>query len=163
MSVECVALLVETILSPASLKDVDLWWLQFTTDSACKFKLLENNSNLTRLEFINCSIGLDLTVPYVAEALSKNELLEVLGMPSKPSEKRMLMSIFMRQYECAVDIGESSVKALSEMLKVNKGLKHVCIYAKNLNDDDVQILVSALQENSTLESLSFHHKIKPFD
>ena len=163
MSVECVTLLVETVLSPASVEDVELWWLQFTAESASKFKLLENNSHLSSLEFINCPVGLDLTVPYVAKALHKNESLEGLGIPSKGPEEHILFGLLVRNNECNIDIGKSGVRALSEMLKVNKGLKHLCICTKNLNDDDVQILISALKENSTLENLGFHHQIKLFN
>ena len=81
LSIECVALLVETILSPATLEDVELWWLQFNTETASKFKFLENNESLVCLELMNCSVGLDLIVPYVAEALHKNESLKLLGIP----------------------------------------------------------------------------------
>ena len=66
---ECVTLMVETVLSPSSLERVGLWWMHCTTESASKFKLLEKNSNLASLEFVECFIGLHLAVPYVAEAL----------------------------------------------------------------------------------------------
>ena len=52
------------------------------------------------------------------------------------------------------------MRALSEMLKVNKTLKHLRVYTKNLSDDDVQALICALRENSTLESLGLHHDIR---
>ena len=41
MSSECVALLVETLLSASSLEILDLWWIRFTPESANKFTLLE--------------------------------------------------------------------------------------------------------------------------
>ena len=163
MSVECVALLVETILqSPASLEDIELWWVQFTVENASKFKLLENNNNLNSLKFINCSVGLDLTIPYVAKALHKNESLKVLGIPYKAPKEQTLKSLLTKRGEpdASVDIGKSSMRALSEMLKVNKALKCLVIYTKNLNDDDAQTLIYALQVNSTLENLVFHHEVK---
>jgi Ran GTPase-activating protein (RanGAP) involved in mRNA processing and transport len=164
MSNECVALLIETILSPASLDEVNLWWLQFTGENARKFKQLESNNNLHSLKFMNCSIGLDLAVPYVAEALHKNESLAMLGIPYKASEEltpiNRLKKLLTEQNEYDVNFGESSIRALSEMLKVNKTLKYLIIYTANLNDDDILTLISALQINSTLENLVFHPKVK---
>ena len=165
ISNECVAQLIEIILSPASLYEVELWWLQFTDENARKFKLLENNSNLCKLTFINCSIGLELAVPYVAKALYKNESLALLGMPYKaPKELVTLIdsskNLVAEQNEYDINLGESSIRALSEMLKVNKTLKCLIICTINLSDEDILTLISALQVNSTLESLIFHPEVK---
>ena len=160
MSNECVALLIETVLSPASesLNEVELWWLQFTDENARKFRLLENNKNVCKLKFINCLVGLELAVPYVAEALHKNESLALLGIPYKAPEELTLIDSFLA--ELNINFGESSVRALSEMLKVNKTLKSLIIYNTNLSNEDILALISALQENSTLESLVFHPDVK---
>ena len=167
ISNECVALLIETVLSPASLNEVELWSLQFTDENVRRFKLLENNSNLCKLKFINCSVGLELAVPYVAEALHKNESLTLLGIPYKTpnsiyisKELTLIDSLFAEQNEYDINFGESSIRALSEMLKVNKTLKCLIICATNLSNEDILTLISALQVNSTLKSLIFHPEVQ---
>ena len=152
MSNECVALLIETILSLGSLSKVKLCRLRFTDENARKFELLENNNNLCELKFINC-IGLDLAVQYVAEALHKNESLVSLGLLHTAP-------VFLESTEYNnANLGKSGVIALSEMLKVNKTLKSLIIYI-HLSDDDVLTLISTLQVNSSLKGLIFHPQVK---
>ena len=51
MPSETLTLLVETVLSPSSLETLKLWGVDWTEESASKFKLLEINKNLTNLKF----------------------------------------------------------------------------------------------------------------
>ena len=50
MSSECVALLVETLLSASLLEILDLWWIRYTPESANK---LEYNTNLAIAALVN--------------------------------------------------------------------------------------------------------------
>ena len=151
MSPECVALMVETVLSPSSLERVELWWMHCTTESASKFKLLENNSNITSLEFIECYVGLCLAVPYVAKALHKNKSLKRLGIPSRPRSFVSLRQLFLE-----VDCSDNDVdgKALSTMLEVNDTLSELEIFTPELTKDDFYTFSDALQKNKTLQCLS---------
>ena len=162
MSPECVTLLVETILSPSSLERIELWQLHCTTESASKFKLLENNSNLTSLKFIEHFIGLRLAVPYVAEALHKNKSLTTLGIPSRCT---CLGSVSLQQPFFEVDCSDSDVdvKALSEMLEVNDTLTELKIFTPELTEDNVYTLSDALQRNKTLQCLCLCPNIRTVD
>ena len=104
MPAECLEQLVETILSPSSLEKMEFWHTYWTLGSARKFEILENNSNLAKLHFVDDHSGLDVVVPFVAKALHKNKSLKTLKIPSSCGH----------DYEIPCD----SIIALSEMLKV---------------------------------------------
>ena len=150
ISPECVTLMVETVLSPSSLERVELWWMHCTTKSASKFKLLENNSNITSLEFIKSYVGLRLAVPYVAEALHKNKSLKTLGIPSRRPDNVSLRQLFL-EVDCSGN--DVDVKTLSTMLEVNDTLTELEIFTPKLTKDDIYTLSNALQKNKTLERL----------
>ena len=157
MSSECVTLMVETVLSPSSLSNIDLWEIHWTTETASKMKLLENNITLASLKFMNC-FGLDLAVPHVAEALHKNKSLRTLGIPSKYSPKKVTPRP-VTIYENPYGENDIDVKSLSEMLKVNKTLKKLETHTIKLTRDDVYTLNDALQDNKTLKHLVLHPKV----
>ena len=148
MSSECVTLMEETILSSSSLERIELWQVHSTAENASKFKLLENNSNLASLKFINC-VGLNLVVPYVTEALYKNTSLKVLGIPDSTAE--VVLPVEVEYVKNDIDM-----KALSRMLVVNSTLTELEIYQSKLTRDDVYILNNALQRNKTLKHLFLH-------
>ena len=155
MSSECVTLMVETVISSSSLEKVELWWIHCTIESARKMKLLENNSNLVSLKFINC-LGLNLAVPHTAEALHRNKSLKTLGIPSECSNTTIWYT------NSNYDDNNIDVKALSEMLKVNNTLKELEVFTTKLTRDDVFTLCDALQRNEILEYLYVHPKVFEF-
>ena len=150
MSSECVTLMIETVFSPSSLEKVELWEIDCTTEFASKMKLLENNSNLTSLKFINC-LELNLAVPYVAEALHKNKSLKTLGIPSFE-----MISGDQTEYD---DGDPVDVKTLSAMLEVNNTLTELEMSTTELTSDDVYILHDALRRSKTLKHLYLDHSV----
>ena len=153
MSLDNVALLVETLLSLSSLEKLELWWISYTLVSAEKLKLLENNTNLANLVLMNNFVGINLALPYLAKALHKNESLKSLGVMS--SEPRFSTTDTGSNIDCSgeYDIRTDSIKALSEMLVANSTLTVLQIATSKLTRDDILILSDALSHNSTLEHL----------
>ena len=142
--------------SLSSLEKLELWRITYTPKSASKLKLLENNSNLTNLRFLNNFVGMNLALPYIAKALHKNESLKSLSI----IKQRNIWS------DTEYDIGTDSTKALSEMLMVNSTLTilEVHVVASKLTRDDVFKLSDALQHNNTLQRLGLtNNVIKVFD
>ena len=94
-------------------------------------------------DFEDNPLSLNPVIPAVAKALHKNDALYHLGVPGCelhiPDDSNF-------------DLKHENVVALSEMLKVNKTLKHLDIFI-HLTYRDIQVLASALQENHTLEQL----------
>lgn len=107
MTDECVAKLVEIVLLSSSLEELELWFSQWTSESANKFNLLRTNHNLISLEFHKCFAGFDKVIPIVAEALRKNKTMRKLSMPHNYL------------------IGLDHVDALSNMLEANQTLEKV--------------------------------------
>ena len=153
MSEECVSLMVEVLLSPSSLYRVILSSIQWTTKNVANFALLENNKNIAVLhfevfneDFKDDPRSLNPVIPAIAKALHKNDTLVHLGVPS--CEKPHIHYF---------DIEHESVVALSEMLEVNKTLKHLDVFTF-LTCHDIQVLVNALEENYTLEQLHLQNE-----
>ena len=153
MSPECVSLMIETLLSSSSLIILQLWWISYTPKGACSWKVLENNTNLIYLKLINNLDGLNLAIPCIAKALHKNESLTTLEISVGKIDNE---NHFRIDYRFGCDIGIDSVKALSEMFKVNKKLCTLEILANKLTQDEVMMLSYALQENTTLHYLGLH-------
>jgi hypothetical protein len=107
MTDECVAKLVEIVLLPSSLKELELWFPEWTSESANKFNLLRTNRNLISVEFHKCFVGFDEVVSVVAEALKENKTMKKLSMS---------------QIYC---IGIDLIDKLSNMLEVNQTLEMV--------------------------------------
>ena len=153
MPPDCVKVMVETLLSPSSLKYLQLWWMSYSPESACSFRVLENNTNVTDLQLINNVDGINLVLTHIAKALHKNESLKILeisvGMIADNNQ-------FKIDYRFGYDLEIDSVKALSEMLKVNKTLNTLEILANKLTRDEVMLLSDALKENTTLGYLRLH-------
>ena len=148
MTEECVSLMVKVLLSPSSLSDVTISCIKWTTGNTGNFALLESNKNIWALQFRvfhgdfeDDPLNLNPVIPAVAKALHKNDSLIRLGIP--PCEAPDI--------EC-FDIERDSVVALSEMLRVNTTLEHFDVFTP-LSCDDIQVLVSALQDNDTLEEI----------
>ena len=149
MSSDAVELMIEEILSSFSLENVHIVGIQYTKKNARMFKLLEKNKNITGLQFKSCG-GLDLVVPYVARALHENRTLKMLGIPSYYGVDSVPPEVINEVDEPDVYfpnyiLGCDSVKALSEMLKVNKTLKTLAILSTDLTMDNVLTLRDALQ------------------
>ena len=151
MTEECVSSMVKVLLSPSSLKEVTIHSIKWTTGNTGNFALLESNKNIWALHFRVFhedfeddqydSLNLNPVIPAVAKALHKNDSLIHLGIP--PCEAPDI-ELF--------DIEHGSVVSLSEMLRMNTTLEHLDVFTP-LTCDDIQILVSALQDNDTLEHL----------
>ena len=146
MSAESVEKLVETVLSPSSLREVEFWSLNFNFHSqfTCFDQL--DNSNVEILKFMECS-ELHFAIPSVAKALCNNTSLHTLGIPGVPPE----------WVDIASDIGDYEVEMLSDMLRDNNTLMQVTIHAA-LSFDNVQTLNEALEDNDTLEELSLYNE-----
>ena len=148
MSSDSVELMIEKILTSTSLKHVHIEYVEYTEESASMFNLLESNKRLISLQFKNC-LELNLVVPHVAKALHTNKKLKLLGMPSfygigSPTpgfEDVEELDEFPK-----FNIGDDGVKALIEMLKVNKTLETSAILTTELTADHVLALCDALQE-----------------
>ena len=149
MSPECVALILQTLLSPSSLEELELWSISYTPENAQSLKLLENNTNLVSLKLLKS--GVNLALPYIAKALHMNGSLKMLGL-SKLTQADINNDLNHHVYH----IGTDSVKALSEMLKVNNTLTALEILTDNLTQDDIITLSNALQGNKTLQYLHLH-------
>ena len=159
MSPECVALMIQTLLSPSSLEVLELWWISYTPESAQRFKLLENNTNLTSLKLLNTFIGVNLALPYIAKALHKNGSLKILRMYVETSLSDSNNADDHLKCHKLYHIGTESVKALSEMLKVNNTLTVLDILTYTFTRDDAITLSDALQGNQTIKRLLLHHSI----
>ena len=120
MSSECVALMMETLLSSSSLETLELWWIKYTHESANKFKLLEYNNSLVNLRLVNSFFGMNLALPCTANALQKNNSLKRLSFRVSPPDLPFPPDI-MRGYDSSdscreYNIGSDNIKILSEML-----------------------------------------------
>ena len=157
---ETVTLLVDTVLSPSSLETLGLWEINWTEESANKFKLLEVNKNLTKLKFALmermylgrleehvCFTKLSLVAPHVAQALCTNVSLKVLEMPSYC---RHLQFFRLDQYS---GIGSKGVMELSTMFRVNSTLETLELFGYSLTKDDIFKLDNALKQNKSLKHL----------
>ena len=99
---------------------------------------------------------MNLAIPCIAKALHKNESLSVLEVSFGTIRDEYNDSQFVIDYDFGCDIGVDSVKALSEMLKVNKRLSALDILANKLTRNEVFMLSNALKENTTLGYLGLH-------
>ena len=150
MSEECVSLIVEVVFSPSSLEKIFFKSIKWTSNNIDNFTLLENNKNIMVLifdfyhqDFEDNALSLNPVIPAVAKALHKNSTLYHLGVPACEHNN---------PEDNSFDLKHENVVALSEMLKVNKTLKHLDIFIY-LTYRDIQVLLGALQENHTLEQL----------
>ena len=145
--------IIEMILSPSSLEEVELWRLNFTFVNVSRFQLLECNMNLVTLKFSGSVGGLELAIPHMAKALHNNVSLKALRI-SDFSCIRVICG-YINQFELQqCEFGaDSSVKALSEMIKVNKTLERLEILTNKLTMNHVLALTEALQKNATLQRL----------
>ena len=148
MTKDCVSLMVKVLLSPSSLKEIDICSVEWTSNNVGNFALLENNKNIRILwfkvyheDFEEDSPDLNPVIPAIAKALRNNDSLVHLGIP--PCEKPHIHRF---------DIEHESVVALSEMLRVNSTLEYLDVFTP-LACDDIRVLLSALQDNYTLEQL----------
>ena len=161
ISSECVALMMETLLSASSLETLELWWIKYNHENAKMFKLLEYNTSLVNLRLMNSWVGMNLALPYVAKALQTNKSLKYLSfcvsprVPFPPHIRIYSSSSSFREY----DIGSDSIKSLSEMLMVNKALTKLELASDKLTKDDVFTLSDALQHNSTLAFLCLTEEV----
>ena len=171
--------IVETILSPSSLEEVELWLLNYTDVDGSKFQLLKCNRNLKKLKFINSSDGLKLVIPHVTKALHNNLSLKMLGIGLDAIRMRRLENfqpgfyeghlqnfrdVYYNERECLeVGIDDDSVKAIAEMIKVNTTLEKLELLKFGLTTDHFLILKDALQMNKTLKNIYIHRKASQID
>ena len=152
MSPECIASMVEVLLSSSSLENLELWWITCTPESVIKWKLLENNNKLTCLRLINIFGGINQALTDIAKALQKNESLKTFVVLSSLKSK-YADDTNAASNECAIGIDTVGVKLLSEMLMVNNTLTNLTLNSSKLTRDNVVTLNDALQHNSTLKFL----------
>ena len=151
MSDKSVIEMVKVLLSPTSLKEVTFRGVFWTCKRAENFALLKQNNNIATLTFernYDYSFHLDPVIPAIAEALHVNKSLQVLKMPPRYSHD---------DAEEDVHIRHESIVALSTMLRVNKTLKRLDIFA-SLACDDIAFLSDALRFNYTLQTLNVSNK-----
>ena len=149
---------VETILSPSSLEEVELWWLNYTAVDGSKFQLLECNRNLRSVK-INSFVN-DGFVPYVTKALHNNVSLMTLKIGEglhnvvlRPKEIGLHDFFQARKtYDNRAD--DSVVKAIAEMIKVNTTLEELALLTFRLTMDQFLTLNDALQMNRALKRIN---------
>ena len=137
MTDKCVAELVEIVLMPSSLKELELWFSKWTFESANKFNLLRTNCNLISLEFHKCFAGVDKVIPIVAEALQENKTMRKLSMPKSYFIRRDLVDKLsnmlkvnqtLQKVEMSVNYGCSSISTIESVLQMDKSRNiQVCI------------------------------------
>ena len=148
MSAECIAELVEIVISPSSLEELELWLSNWTVESANNFSLLRTNLNLTSLEFHKCLNGFDLVIPVVADALRKNKTMRTLSMS--------------QNYVISVNLANK----LSSMLTVNDTLKKIVCgpLRDHATEHDMLMynerMIFSGGESSVLKE-SFHYMMNP--
>ena len=135
MTDECVAELIKIVLSPSSLKELELWFSQWSSESANKFDLLETNCNLVSVEFHKCFVGFDEVIYVVADALKKNRTMRILSMPQNFLIEPLL------------------VHRLSNMLTVNQTLEKVEMTLYGYQS--ISIIKSTLQSDK-LRNIQVH-------
>ena len=148
---------VEAILSPSSLEEVELLWLNYTSVDISKFQLLEYNRNLKKLNIFD---GLKQAIRYVAKALHNNVSLKTLVIRTEFDVQQKLRSEdFYLEYSRILH-GRSNeqchgvdddFKAIAEMIKVNTTLEDLTLRVSELSKDHVITLNDALQNNQTLQ------------
>ncbi len=163
MQPDCVELLLNTVLSPSSLRTLALCYMKMDGTSL-SFSLLKNNCNLTTLEMATCTIG-SQDISCIAEVLCSNTTLEELWLGTVAMDE-----MFTDNYSTTVmvtsDTNEvntnSAVRNLADALKVNQSLKilsltiltlHDRTYNSALGEEGARALIGALQCNQTLNEL----------
>ena len=131
MTEECIVQLVEVVISPSSIEELELWLSQWTKESANKFDLLKTNCNLISLEFHKCFRYFDVVIPVVADALHSNRTLRTLSMPQTYSVSNRLLHM------------------LIEMLEVNQTLEKLEMSIYQYSEDTNSKLESVLQRNES--------------
>jgi hypothetical protein len=144
MTSECVAKLVETLLS-SSLEELELWFSQWTSESASKFDFLRTNRNLISLEFHKCFIGFDKVISVLAEALQENKTMRKLSMPQSYCIGRGFVD---DDYDRGLSNRDFEVVNLSNMLKVNQTLEKVEMSVQN-GCLSISIIESVLQRDES--------------
>ncbi len=123
-------MMLEAVLCPSSLESLYLAHVHLIPRAAT---LLQHNHNLIELTVRGCIPG---TISHIAEGLHSQTTL------------RELQVQYIRSQQPTTD----DIIALSEMLRKNQSLKTMTLLVMVMRQD-VQPLVSALQDNHTLEQL----------
>ena len=140
-------LVIETLLSSSSLKELTLHKLKCTAEGASKFQVLENNNNLNALNF-SMLTGRNFAALHIAKALHKNICLKKIDMDEQKYTIRFHLGHFVADY-----IEADGIQALSEMLEVNRIL--VTLLNVHINSDmNITTLHNALKRNEALRTLS---------
>ncbi len=139
MSPECVELMMTTLLSPSSLKELVVSETNLKGSHNC-FSFLEQNPNLKQLKFVWCPIGSHATSS-LARALETNWTMEEL-------------TIWSLNVPVADQIGTEGALALAQTLQSNKTLKRLCLQSdRSIRAAGTRALVNAVQVNHTLVQL----------
>ncbi len=120
----------EAVLGPSSLELLKLFNVDFTPRV---ISLLQDNQNLIKLSVIAC-----ISVTHIAEGLHRQTTL-----------RELCVCTFVGIEQPPID---DIILSLSEMLRRNQSLKSMTLRA-DFTQQNVQTLVSALQDNHTLEQL----------
>ncbi len=130
MSREDMEMMSEAVLCPSSLESLKLFNVDFTPRVN---SLLQDNHNLIKLSVMSC-----ISVTHIAEGLHRQTTL-----------RELCVCTFVGIEQPPTD---SIILSLSEMLRRNQSLKSMTLRA-DFTQQNVQTLVSALQDNHTLEQL----------
>ncbi len=139
MTWEHTEMMLEAVLGPSSLESLQLFSVCLTPRVATL--LQADNHNLIKLCLAFCTAG---TISHISKGLHNQTTLRELR-------------VFTSE-----QLTTDDVKALSEMLRKNQSLKAMTFAPQDFTREDVETLVSALQDNHTLEHLYLRYYGRKF-
>ena len=96
--------------------------------------VLSNNTTLKELRLINCNIT-DNGVRYICEGLTKNQTLVLLNV----GRNHQITSV--------------STSIIADLIQRTTSLIELRLYYTSLNNDDIKIICTSLNKNTTIREL----------
>ena len=120
-------------------KTLEQLWLSNVTDITDEdithlSTMLSSNTTLKELYLINCNIT-DNGVRYICEGLTKNQTLTLLNI----SRNRQITSV--------------STSTIADLIQTTTSLTTLYLYNTSLNNDDIKIICTSLNKNTTIRKL----------
>ena len=120
-------------------KTLEQLWLSNVTDITDEdithlSTMLSSNTTLKELYLINCNIT-DNGVRYICEGLTKNQTLTLLNISRNPQ------------------ITSVSTSTIADLIQTTTSLTTLYLYNTSLNNDDIKIICTSLNKNTTIRKL----------
>ena len=96
--------------------------------------MLSSNTTLEELCLFNCNIT-DNGVRYICEGLTKNQTLTLLNIGDNPQ------------------ITSVSTSTIADLIQTTTSLTRLYLYNTSLNNDDIKIICTSLNKNTTIRKL----------